>query len=238
MPAVLRCVILGMLLSATGLALGGVATVAAQTTTAPPASTSANSVPATATTAAPTTGDAKSSRTVNRIVLALLSLAGLLAILAIWLWRATKPKPSHLDGLDAMGSRRWRAASPEGRAALLAPVHERRGEIRDEQLIAEPDAAGEPDVEPAEPAVLELAAPELVEPTELAAPEPPEPVEPGELAEVAEVVAPEPGEPVEPDEPAEVAADELASPAPDEHHGAVELRPPRPEAAEESSAPL
>jgi hypothetical protein len=164
-----------MLLSASGLALVGVAPAAAQTTTAPPTATSASSVEATATTAAPTTGDTQSSRTVNRIVLALLSLAALLAILGVWLWRTTKPKPSHLDGLDAMGSRRWRAASPDGRAALLAPVHERRGEIRDEQLIAEPDGAGDPDTEPEElaPAVeaAELAPSAL---DELAPPAPDE----------------------------------------------------------------
>jgi len=175
MPAALRRVLLGLLLSAAGLALAGVAPAAAQTTIAPPAATSAPAAEATATTAAPTTGDTRSSRTVNRIVLALLSLAGLLAILGIWLWRTTKPKPSHLDGLDAMGSRRWRAASPEGRAALLAPVHERRGEIRDDQVIAEPDVAGDADAEPEElaPAVEagELAPPAL---DELAPPAPDE----------------------------------------------------------------
>jgi hypothetical protein len=107
---------------------------AAQTTGTP-----APSVATGAATTAPSAGDTQSSRTVNRIVLALLALAALLLVLAVWLWRTTKPVPSHLDGLDAMGTRRWRNASGEDRASMLAPAHARRSDLRDEELIAPAD---------------------------------------------------------------------------------------------------
>ena len=115
MRAALRRVIIGVLLTGSVLVAGGVA-AGAQT-----ASTTSPGVPAAAASrAAPATGDTESSRTVNRIVLALLSLAGLLAVLTVWLWWTSKPKPSHLDGLDAMSSRRWRSAAPNaGRRSSL-----------------------------------------------------------------------------------------------------------------------
>jgi hypothetical protein len=112
-------------------------------TTAPSAMTAA---PAPTTTVA-TAGDEASTRTVNRIVTVLVSFAILLLGMAIWFWRATKPVPRHLDGLDIMGSRRWRESVPAERATLLAPVHERRSDERDDDLIAEP--VPEPAVEPA-----------------------------------------------------------------------------------------
>ncbi len=181
------------------------------------AQTSGTPVPAAATgaaTTAPTAGDTGSSRTVNRIVLALLALAALLLVLAIWLWRTTKPVPSHLDGLDAMGTRRWRGASDEERASMLAPVHERRSELRDEDLIAPPEGelvaangsepaeaeavagTGEPVDAVSEDAVFEDAepvAPELVAPELLAADEPapmPEEVDAPSLEDPDPVEAP------------------------------------------------
>jgi hypothetical protein len=195
MPAALRRVTLGVLLIVLIVLVGGVAAGAQTGTTTPPAATTAlaGGAPSPSTTAA-RAGDTQSSRTVNRIVLALLALGGLLAVLAIWLWRITKPKPNHLDGLDAMGSRRWRAASPERRAALLAPVHERRGEIRDEDLIAAPETDGDQAPAAVAPAADEPAAPAA---EELAAPDAEEPAEP--VVETAVPLA-------EPDEPAEPAA--------------------------------
>jgi hypothetical protein len=186
MPPALRRLTLGVLLAASGVVVTG-ATAAAQTTSTPPAATSAaTSGSAGATTSASAAGDKQSSRTVNRIVLALLSLAGLLTILGFWLWRTTKPKPAYLDGLDAMGSRRWRSATPEGRAAILAPVHERRGEIRDD-LVAEPEPVADTEPEPervadAEPEVHRDAEPEVQADRDLPAPlAPPESSAPVQL---------------------------------------------------------
>jgi hypothetical protein len=105
------------------LAVGGPAD--AQTaTTAPPVATTA---PAVSTTVA-RAGDEGSTRTVNRIVAVFVALAVVLVGLAVWFWRATRPVPRHLDGLDLMGTRRWRQGGSAERSALLAPVHERRGE--------------------------------------------------------------------------------------------------------------
>ena len=126
--------LLGMVL----LAVAGRAD--AQTaTTAPPATPA---IPAPTTTAA-TAGDEASTRTVNRIILVLVVFAVLLLGMAIWFWRSTKPVPRHLDGLDVMGTRRWREGNPATRSTLLAPVHERRSDERDDDLIAEPEPVPE-----------------------------------------------------------------------------------------------
>ena len=138
-----RLVVAGLVVVAgvIGVGLGGVglraAPVRAQTTTVPVVTSAA---PAPSTTAA-TAGDEASTRTVNRIVFVLAAFAVVLVGLAIWFWRTTKPMPRHLDGLDLMGSRRWRDADPAGRSTLLAPVHERRAEVRD---VEDPEGGAEP----------------------------------------------------------------------------------------------
>jgi hypothetical protein len=197
MPAALRRVTLGVLLTVLIVLVGCVAAGAQTATTTPPAATTSPAGAAARSTTVATPGDTQSSRTVNRIVLALLALGGLLAVLTFWLWRTTKPKPNHLDGLDSMGTRRWRAASSERRAALLAPVHERRGDIRDEDLIAAPETNGDeapaavgPEAdEPAAQVADEPAAPVAEEPAEAVA-QPAEPAAPAELAAPAAPVAP------------------------------------------------
>src|SRR3954464_5217899 len=136
---VLRMLVVALVL----LVAGRAAPVAAQTTTAPvpPAA------PAPSTTAA-TAGDEGSTRTVNRIIFVLVAFAVVLIGLAIWYWRATKPLPRHLDGLDVMGTRQWRHAGPGQRSSLLAPVHERRADLSGAG-VAEPSVAvtDEPDPE-------------------------------------------------------------------------------------------
>jgi hypothetical protein len=128
-----------LLLGVVLLAMAGRAD--AQTATTVPPATTARPAPATT---VPTAGDESSTRTVNRIVLVLVVFAVLLLGMAIWFWRSTKPVPRHLDGLDMMGTRRWREGGPSERSALLAPVHERRSDERDGDLIAEPDPEAEP----------------------------------------------------------------------------------------------
>jgi hypothetical protein len=126
----------------------------AQTNTTAPAVTAA--APAPSTTAA-SAGDEASTRTVNRIVAVLVAFAIILVGLAIWFWRATKPTPRHLDGLDMMGTRRWRQADPADRSVLLAPVHERRGEADSADVMAEPEPVGAAADEVAEVADIENA---------------------------------------------------------------------------------
>jgi hypothetical protein len=188
MPAVRRKLILGVLVTSLVITVGSVAVADAQSATSAPAP--AASAPATT---VARTGDTASSRTVNRIVLALLAMAGLLAIVTVWLWRASKPKANHLDGLDAMGSRRWRTATPERRAAILGPVHLRRGEIRDEDLIAPPEPVETPEPALVEASVEARPSPVVEEPaSDGSVPEPAAPLE-----------APAPAEPGQPsDEPA------------------------------------
>jgi hypothetical protein len=110
----------------------------------------ATTAPPSVSTTVATPGDDASTRTVNRIVFVLIALAVVLIGVAIWFWRATKPLPRHLDGLDVMGTRRWRAAGPGERSSLLAPVHERRADLSG-AVVAEPPVAvtDEPDPEEA-----------------------------------------------------------------------------------------
>jgi flagellar basal body-associated protein FliL len=124
-------VLLVVLLAA--VVLGGPAH--AQTNTTAPPVTNVTSTPSTT---AATAGDAASTRTVNRIVIVLIAFAVVLVGMAIWFWRATKPLARHLDGLDLMGTRRWREGGSSQRATLLAPVHERRAASRDEESLPEP----------------------------------------------------------------------------------------------------
>jgi hypothetical protein len=51
----------------------------------------------------------------------------------------TRPLPRHLDGLDLIGTRRWREGGSAQRATLLAPVHERRAEPGEEDVRPEPE---------------------------------------------------------------------------------------------------
>ena len=201
MAAVLRQLILGVAVATLVITVGSAAPAPAQSATSAPTSVAS----ATGTTVQPA-GDTSSSRTVNRIVLALLAMAGLLAILTVWLWRVSKPKPNHLDGLDAMSSRRWRTATPERRAALLGPVHLRRGEIRDEDLVAAPEPVHAPEpVDAPEPALVEAAPVEAtVEP--LPPPVVEEPASDGASPESAsDGSGPEPAAPLEPRAPEEPA---------------------------------
>jgi hypothetical protein len=116
----------------------GAATPAAAVPASPAVPASLAAAPATS---APSAGDDASTRTVDRIVAVLVAFALLLLGLAVWFWFATRPVPRHLDALDAMGSRPWMQAGPAERSAMLAPVHERRGERRDDEVIAPPEPA-------------------------------------------------------------------------------------------------
>jgi hypothetical protein len=159
----LRVVAVTVLVAVALLAHAGVSS--AQTATSAPAgvvvaatggSSAAVSSPATA-----KAGDNASTRTVNRIIGVLVFFGIALLALAGWFWWATKPVPRHLDALDAMSSRAWRQAGAAERSAMLGPVHERRAEAREEDLIApspvEPEL-GESGPAPAAEVVVSSAA--------------------------------------------------------------------------------
>jgi hypothetical protein len=161
--AILRLVAVTVLAAAASLAHAGVSSAqtattvpivatAAQAPTATAGSGSAGSAglagsaaPGSVTSASATTtakaGDNASTRTVNRIIGVLVFFGVALLALAAWFWWATKPVPRHLDALDAMSSRSWRQAGAAERSAMLAPVHERRAEMREEEFVA---ASAEP----------------------------------------------------------------------------------------------
>jgi hypothetical protein len=73
--------------------------------------------------------DTASTRTVNRIIMALVVLAAVLAAVTFWFWRATAPLNPALEGLEMMSSNQWWRASPTKREQLLAKVHSGRGPI-------------------------------------------------------------------------------------------------------------
>jgi len=75
--------------------------------------------------------DPGSTRTVNRIIAALLVLGGVLLAVTIWFWVSTKPLHPSLEALDLMSSRRWATASRPKRDRLLAKLHALRGPLDD-----------------------------------------------------------------------------------------------------------
>lgn len=81
-------------------------------------------------------GDPSATRTVYVTVILLVALAVALAVLAVWLFRRTRPEPQLLAPLEEMDSRAWRRQDPAGqRRALDAsrppgarPVHREAAE--------------------------------------------------------------------------------------------------------------
>ena len=59
-----------------------------------------------------TIGDPEGTRTVTSIVVLLAALGVALLLLAVWIFRATRPDPELLAPLEAMGERAWRRADP------------------------------------------------------------------------------------------------------------------------------
>src|SRR5215211_5468151 len=94
MPAAGRILVVTMLVTAALSFAARPAAARAQATSTPTTVGASTSTPVVA-------GDDASTRTVSRIVAVLVAFAVVLAGLAIWFWRATKPAPDHLDGLDA-----------------------------------------------------------------------------------------------------------------------------------------
>lgn len=133
---------------AAALAIGTVSPAAAALATRPPAVHVVSAVrhavvlaaAVTAQASAPTTSvvtevdDPASTRTVNRIIAALLVLGVVLLGVTVWFWVATRPLHPSLEGLDLMSSRRWSHADSGKQQRMLDKVHNGRG-IVDERVV-------------------------------------------------------------------------------------------------------
>jgi len=70
-------------------------------------------------TALPAVGDPAATRTVYAATVVLLLLAIALAVLAVWLFRRTRPEPALFAPLEEMDTRSFRRADPDARRELL-----------------------------------------------------------------------------------------------------------------------
>lgn len=66
-----------------------------------------------------TIGDPDGTRTVTSIIVLLIALGIALAMVAVWLYRSTRPDPELLAPLEVMSERRWRRADPVGQRRTL-----------------------------------------------------------------------------------------------------------------------
>ncbi|NNE12015.1 MAG: hypothetical protein HKN41_07185 [Ilumatobacter sp.] len=66
-----------------------------------------------------TIGDPEGTRTVTSIVVLLVAVGLALVMVAVWLYRTTRPDPELLAPLEVMGERRWRRADPVAQRRLL-----------------------------------------------------------------------------------------------------------------------
>lgn len=57
-------------------------------------------------------GDSEGTRAVGSIVALLVALGLAMVMIAVWLYRSTRPDPELLAPLEAMGERRWRRGDP------------------------------------------------------------------------------------------------------------------------------
>jgi hypothetical protein len=83
--------------------------------------------------------DASSSRTVNIIIGALAALGLLMLLVTIWLWRASRPVPPHLEGLDLITKRRWLHSDETRRDDLLGHIRHARGAAPPVSMSREPE---------------------------------------------------------------------------------------------------
>lgn len=98
-----------------------------------------------------TIGDPDGTRTVTSIIALLVALGLGLAMLAVWLYRTTRPDPELLAPLEVMGEHKWRRADPVAQRRTLdevRPTHARPLEpsaappVIDEAFDAGPSAPG------------------------------------------------------------------------------------------------
>jgi hypothetical protein len=83
-------------------------------------------------------GDPEGTRTVTSIVALLVALGIALVMLAIWLFRSTRPDPELLAPLEVMGERKWRRGDPVWQRRRLDQIRP-HGAAPLEPSIAPPD---------------------------------------------------------------------------------------------------
>lgn len=83
-------------------------------------------------------GDPDGTRTVTSIIALLVALGVALAMLAIWLFRSTRPDPELLAPLEVMGERKWRRGDPVWQRRRLDEIRP-QGAAPLEPSIAPPD---------------------------------------------------------------------------------------------------
>ena len=98
-----------------------------------------------------TIGDPDGTRTVTSIIALLVALGLGLAMLAVWLYRTTRPDPELLAPLEVMGDRKWRRADPVAQRRTLDAVRPKQARplepsaappVLDESFDAGPTAGG------------------------------------------------------------------------------------------------
>lgn len=67
-------------------------------------------------------GDPDGTRTVTSIIALLVALGIALAMVAVWLFRTTRPDPELLAPLEVMGERKWRRSDPVAQRRTLDAV--------------------------------------------------------------------------------------------------------------------
>lgn len=96
-------------------------------------------------------GDPDGTRTVTSIVGLLVALGLALTMVAVWVYRTTRPDPELLAPLEVMGERRWRRADPVAQRRTLDAVRPEGAEplapsvappVIDETFDAGPTAPG------------------------------------------------------------------------------------------------
>ncbi len=69
-----------------------------------------------------TIGDPDGTRTVTSIIVLLVALGLALVMVAVWVYRTTRPDPELLAPLEVMGERKWRRADPVAQRRTLDDV--------------------------------------------------------------------------------------------------------------------
>jgi hypothetical protein len=140
--ACVASVVGGVVAGPFGGASVGAQTTQVSTTVAAPAAgstvtTVAGAPAASAPPAATSVNDRSSTRKVQIIVGALTALGLLFGVLVTLYWRATKPLPAHLEGLDLLATRQFQKAPDEAREDLLADLDSRRPELSEAPIVAD-----------------------------------------------------------------------------------------------------
>lgn len=83
-------------------------------------------------------GDPEGTRAIGSLVALLVALGLALVMVAVWLFRSTRPDPELLAPLEAMGERRWRRRDPVWQRRKLDELRPRGAEPL-EPSVAPPD---------------------------------------------------------------------------------------------------